>query len=354
MPSESRTAIRYKAKGIRLESYRNPRNRIFEISTSQHLALMTGTSNIPLVRRIARIIHEDFGIATGRFEDGHIVDQLPASVDGRDVFVVQSTAPSANNLMEQLQIIDACNRAGARSITAVNPFLYGSRQDRKDAPRVSITARLVADMLAIAGATRFATINVHAEQISGFFDGSFNDLPASAVFVPELTSLDLKKPVYVAVDIGGDKKVPKFAIRAGADPDADTATVVKERRNGKAKAKFIQGNVKGRDVVFVDDIVNSGSSIISAAEVACAQGAERVFAMVTHGMMMNGDGRVNEKALQALMDSPIEKMIITDTIRQPSIVVRHPKIKIISAAPLLAEAIKRLHRGESMSPDLVD
>jgi len=344
----------YKAKGIRLESINDPRNKIFEITTSKDLAIVTGTSNIPLTRKISRILGEDFGIACGRFYDGSVATQLPASVDGKDVFVIQSTPPNADNLMELCDIIQACCLSDAKKITAVIPFLYGSRSDRKDSPRVSITARLVADMLSVAGATRFATVDIHAEQETGFFKGPLNILHARKVQAKEILSLGLKNPCYLAVDIGGDKNIQKYAISAGADSNSDVATVIKERTSGGAKPKYIQGKVAGRDVVIIDDIINTGDSIVGAAEIARNEGAQRIIAVVTHGMMANRFGKIDVRTLQRIQDSSIETLYLTDTIRQSSIVYEHPKIKIISVAPLIAKAIERMHEGKSLSPDLVD
>lgn len=344
----------YKAKGIRLESIRDPRKKIFEITTSNDLAIITGTSNIPLTRDICRILGEDFGIASGRFYDGSIATQLPASVDGKDVFVIQSTPPNADNLMELCDIIQACHLSDAKKITAVIPFLYGSRSDRKDSPRVSITAKLVADLLSTAGASRFATVDIHAEQETGFFKGPLNVLHARKVQAQEILSLNLNNPCYLAVDIGGDKKIAKFAISAGADPDDDVATVIKERTNGEARPKYIQGKVSDRDVVIVDDIINTGDSMLGAAKVARNEGAQRIIGVITHGMMADRFGKVGVGILQRIQDSPVETLYLTDTIKQPQAVWEHPKIKIISVAPLIAKAIKRMHEGKSLSPDLVD
>ncbi len=344
----------YKAKGIRLESTRDPREKIFEITTSKDLAIVTGTSNIPLTRKISRILGEDFGIASGRFYDGHVATQLPASVDGKDVFVIQTTPPNADNLMELLDIVQACSLSDARRITAVFPFFYGSRSDRKDNPRVSITAKLVADLLSTAGASRFVVVDIHAEQETGFFKGPLNVLHARKVQAQEILSLNLSNPCYLAVDIGGDKKISKFAISAGADPNNDIATVIKERTDGEARPKYIQGKVSDRDVVIVDDIINTGDSMLGAAKIARNEGAQRIIGVITHGMMADRFGKIDAGILQRIQDSPIETLYLTDTIRQPQAVREHPKIKIISVAPLIAEAVKRMHVGKSLSPDLVD
>lgn len=350
MPNETT----FKARGIRLESWNKPKEKIFEITTSRDIALITGTSNIPLTRKIAREMQEDFAIATGRFSDGDIAVQIPTTVDGRDVFIIQTTPPSANNLMELLIMIQACKLADAKRITAIIPYLYGSRQDRKDAPRTSITARLVADLLETAGATRFGLIDIHAEQEAGFFSNPANIIHARKALIPELKNLELDKPCYLATDIGGDKHIPQFAFDAGANPDTDTATVIKHRENGKAFPKYIQGNVQDRDVVIVDDIANTCHSIVGAARMAEKQGAKNVYAVITHGMMMSGDKSKDEETLNRLMDSPIKRILLTDTIKQPPEIINHPKIKIVSVASLLAKAIQRMHLGEPLSPDLVD
>lgn len=342
----------YKFKGVGIESFGSPR-RIDEITTSKNLAIITGTSNIPLTRKVARILREDFGMAAGRFPEGEVGVQLPNSVDGRDVYIVQPTNPSADNLMELALMIDACKRADAQRITAVLPYFGFSRSDRKDAPRVPIGARLATDIIAIAGASRIVTVDIHAEQELGFFNGPWNNLFASNLQIPELQRLNLSQPCFVSVDIGGDKRTRKFASKAGFDPNKDTATILKQRIGEKTEALYLEGEVEDRDVVFIDDIINSGYSLITGVNLVKDSGARSIYAVITHGMMRNNKG-ADLKALEIIANSPITKLFITDTVRQPPLVISHPKIEIISVAPLIAEAIRRLHIGQSLSPDLVD
>ena len=356
-------SARLELKGMRLEPIKYPfypdgRRRyhhyIDQITTSPDLAILTGTSNIHLTRKISRIMREDFGIAAGRYEEGEVGVQLPDVVDGKDVFIVQPTNPSADNLQELYLMIDACRRASAKRINAVIPYFGYGRKDRKDRPRAPISAALVARFLEEAKVDSISTVDIHAEQELGFTLKPWNNVHAVTILKEVLSSLHLRKPTYVTTDIGGDKNIRKFALSAGANPDSDTATVIKEKVDGKTEPKYIQGNVKERDVVFVDDIINSGGSLVGAAELAEKEGANDIYAIIIHGMMFDKKGKANLYALKKLLDSPVKQLFLTDTVRQPPEVIHHPKIKIVSVAPLLAELIKRIHNGKPLSPDLVD
>lgn len=358
-------SARLELKGMRLEPFNYPINKeegrrvrhhyyIDQIKTSPSLAIMTGTSNIHLTRKISRILNQDFGIAAGRYDEGEVGIQLPTVVDGRDVFIVQSTNPSADNLQELYLMVDACRRASAQKINVVIPYFGYSRKDRKDRPRAPISAAQVARFLEAAGVDTISTVDIHAEQELGFTDRPWNNVHAVTILKEVLSRLDLKNPCYVTTDIGGDKNIRQFALSAGANPDSDTATVIKERSNGKTAPKYVQGNVKGRDVVFVDDIINSGGSLMGAAKLAEQQSAREIYAIIIHGLMFDKKGKVNPKVLENLLSSPVKKLFLTDTVRQPPEVTQHPKIEIISVAPLLAELIKRIHEGQPLSPDLID
>lgn len=342
----------FKFPTIRLESYKGHRNKL-EIFTSKNLALISGTSNIPLARKVANIIKQDLGSAAGRHPEGEVGVQLPASVDGMDVFIVQPTNPNANNLMELLLIIQACKLSGADRIHAIVPYYGYARQDRKDAPRVPISARLVTDMIEVAGASTINTLNIHAEQILGFFRGQWNDLSAANLQIEKLNELNLVKPCLATVDLGGSKLIRKIARKVGLNPDKDTAITMKEKSGENQNALFLNGDVRGRDVVIFDDIINSAKSLTDAAKLIDSKGAGDIYAFVTHGMMFNEDGEVSTRALKSINNSPIKTLFLTDTVQQPLLVVSHPKIQIISVAPIIAEAIKRIHRGQSLSPDLV-
>lgn len=347
--------LEYKFKGVRIEPFdqiTNPR-KIFEFTTSKNLALITGTSNIQLTREISHILKEDFGIAAGRHPDGEIGVQLPASVDGRDVYIVQSTPPNANNIMELLLLIDACKRSGAPTITTIIPYLAFSRQDRKDAPRVSISARLIADLIQTAGASVVGMVHIHADQELGFFNIPANDLSPSGLQIETLKNLNLKNPCYATTDFGGVKFIRKFAKKAGADPDKDVVVVVKHRDADSHKTLYVEGDVQDREVVFVDDIINSATSLTDGALVVQNKGARKIFGFITHGMMIDKHDQVDTQVLVRISDSPIETLYITNTIKQPEAVKSNPKIKIISVAPLIAEAIKRLHLGIPLAPDLI-
>ncbi len=341
-------------RGMRLESWNNPRLKIDQISTSKDIAIFTGTANIPLTRKISRILREDFGIAAGRYDEGEVGVQLPNSVDGRDVFIVQPTNPSADNLQELYLMIDACRRASASRINVIIPYFGYGRKDRKDRPRAPISAALIARLLEEDGVDSISTVDIHADQELGFTLKPWNDVHSSQAQRKELEKLNLLKPCYVTTDIGGDKNIRRFAVSVGANPESDVATVIKERVNGTTRPKYIQGDIKGRDVVFVDDIINSAGSLTGAVELAKDQGARDIYAMITHGMMFNRKGQVDKAALKRITESSIKKIFITDTVKQLPDIIHHPKIQIISVAPLLAEVIKRIHTGQSLSPDLID
>lgn len=342
----------FKFPTIELEPYRGHRNK-FEILTSKKLALISGTSNIPLAKKVANIIKQDLGFAAGRHLEGEVGVQLPASVDGMDVFIIQPTNPNADNLMELLLMIQACKLSGADRIHAIVPYFGYARQDRKDAPRVPISAKLVTDMIEVAGVSTINTLNIHAEQILGFFRGQWNDLSAANLQIEKLGELNLVKPCLATVDLGGSKLIRKIARKAGLDPNKDTAITMKEKSGGNQNALFLNGDIGGRDMAIFDDIVNSAKSLTDAAKLIDSKGAGDIYAFVTHGMMFNEDGEVDTKALKSINNSPIKTLFLTDTVQQPPLVVSHPKIQIISVAPVIAEAIKRIHNGQSLSPDLI-
>jgi len=342
----------YKFQTISLERYSKQRNKR-EIFMSKNLAIISGTANIPLAKSVTNIIKQDLGLAGGRYGEGEVGVQLPVSIDGKDVFIIQPTNPNANNLMELLLMIQTCKLAGAERIHAVVPYFGYARQDRKDAPRVPISAKLVSDMIEVAGASTINTVNIHTEQILGFFNGQWNDLTAVNLQLEKLSELNPVNPCLATVDLGGTKSIRKIARKAGLDPDKDTAITMKEKSNGSQNALFLNGNVGGRDSIIFDDIITSARSLTDAAKLIYNNGAGDIYAFITHGMMFNEEGKVDSKALERINNSPIKTLFLTDTVQQPPMVVSHPKIEIISVAPVIAEAIKRIHSKKSLSPDLV-
>lgn len=304
------------------------------------LKLFSGNANINLAQDICRYLGLTLGDATvSRFSEGEIGVKIDENVRGKDVFCIQPTCPPSNdNLMELLILIDALKRASSGRITAVIPYYGYARQDRKDQPRVPITARLVADLISVAGANRVLTMDLHAGQIQGFFNIPVDNLFAVGVFVEYFSRLKLKDPVVVSPDVGGIKMARAYAKRFSAG----LAIVDKRRVSPEAtEAMHILGEVKNRDVIIVDDLIATGGSLVEAVTVLGQVGAKDIYAAITHGVLSG-------PAISRLDNCPIKKLVITDTIPLDDH-KKHPKITILSVAPLLAEAIKRIHNEESVS-----
>lgn len=304
------------------------------------LEIFTGNANPKLAEDICGELGKKIGgILVTRFSEGEIRVKIDDNVRGKDVFVVQPTCPPPNeNLMELLIIIDALKRASAGRITAVMPYYGYARQDRKDQPRVPITAKLVANLLTVAGADRILTMDLHAGQIQGFFDIPMDHLFAINVFVEYIQKLKLNDLVVVSPDVGGIKTARAYAKRMGA-----ALAIVDKRRISpeKAEAMNILGEVEGKNAVLVDDLIATGGSLLEAASALKKAGVRKIFAAVVHGVLSGG-------AIKNIEGSLLEELIITDTIPLPDH-KKHPKIKVLSVAPLLAEAIKRIHKEESIS-----
>ncbi len=304
------------------------------------LEIFTGNANPRLAEDIGKELGKKLGgIMVSRFSEGEIRVKIDDNVRGKDVFVVQPTCPPTNeNLMELLVIIDALKRASAGRITAVVPYYGYARQDRKDQPRVPITAKLVANLLTVAGAGRVLTMDLHAGQIQGFFDIPLDHLFAVNVFVEYIEKLKLNDLVVVSPDVGGIKTARAYAKRLGA-----SLAIVDKRRISpeKAEAMNILGEVEGKNAVLVDDLIATGGSLLEAANALKKAGVKKIFAAVVHGILTGN-------AVENIEHSILEELIITDTIPLPDH-KKHPKIRVLSVAPLLAEAIKRIHREESIS-----
>ncbi len=304
--------------------------------------LISGTSHPKFAGELARHMGIPLGkISIESFPDGEIYVQVLDNVRGRDVFVVQSVARRPNHyLMELLIIIDALKRASARSIVAVIPYFGYARQDRKDKPRVPITAKLTADLLATAGATRVLTMDLHASQIQGFFDIPADNLYARPKLVEAIMALQLHNFVVTAPDLGAIKQARAYANNLGTE-----VTVIDKRRVSSEKVEVfaIIGDIKGKDILLVDDLCSTGGTLVSAAHAVKEAGAGRIFAVFTHGLLV-GD------AIKNLEASPIEKIFMSNTVPPPLLdKVRSSKLEIISVVPIFGEALTRILSADSIS-----
>ncbi|SFV58649.1 Ribose-phosphate pyrophosphokinase [hydrothermal vent metagenome] len=299
--------------------------------------IFAGTASSEFAQEICSIL--DVPVAKAdikRFSDGEISVQISESVRGRDVFIVQSTgAPSNDNLMELLIMVDALRRSSASSITAVIPYFGYARQDRKAAPRVPITAKLVADMIETAGVDRVVTMDLHAGQIQGFFDIPVDNLYGSIAFENYIKSKNLKNPVIASPDIGGVARARYFASRLGLD------MVIVDKRREKANVAEVMniiGDVEGKDVIMIDDMVDTAGTMVKAATALKNSGATSVMACATHPVLSG-------KAYDNIENGELDELIVTNTLRsKPS-----KKISVLSVAPLFAEVIRRVYHNESVN-----
>ncbi|SBW03826.1 phosphoribosylpyrophosphate synthase [uncultured Alphaproteobacteria bacterium] len=299
-------------------------------------------SNRPLAEAIADYMNIELTNASiRRFSDMEIFVEIQENVRGEDVFVVQSTSfPTNDNLMELLIALDALRRGSARRITAVMPYFGYARQDRKTGPRTPISAKLVANLITEAGANRVVTLDLHSGQIQGFFDIPLDNLYSAPVFSKDIKArLGSERPMIVSPDVGGVVRARTLARRI----DADLAIIDKRReRAGVSEVMNIIGDVKGRDCIMVDDIVDSAGTLCNAAHALIADGANSVHAYVTHGVLSGA-------AVERVSKSPLESMIITDSIQATEAVKGSAKLRVLSIAPLLAEAITRVSEERSVS-----
>jgi len=312
---------------------------------SHEMMLFTGNANPALAQKIAEYLKMEVSAAeVARFPEGEISVQIGVHVRGADIFLIQGTSPPPNeNMMELLIMIDALKRASAGRITAVLPFYGYARQDRKDRPRVPITAKLVANLIVAAGADRLLTIDLHTAQIQGFFDIPVDHLYGAVVFLRNLEKVlpaarrqDL---VVVSPDVGGIKLANHFARHL----NRPLAIVDKRRKSDTVAEAFnLIGQVKGKDVLIIDDLVSTATSLIAAASILKDNGARDIFAAVTHPVLAGS-------ALEKINKSVINTLWVTDTIPLNSAAGRSPKIKVVSVAPLLGEAIKKIHENTPIS-----
>jgi ribose-phosphate pyrophosphokinase len=305
-----------------------------------NLLLLSGNANRALAQEIAAYLKMRLSDAlVASFSDGETRVKVNDDVRGSDVFVVQPTSPPANqNLMELLIVVDALKRASADRITAVLPYFGYARQDRKDQPRVPITAKLVANLITVAGANRVLTMDLHAGQLQGFFDIPLDHLFAINVFADHYERNRLKDLVVVSPDVGGIKMARAYAKKLRAD----LAIVDKRRVDDKtSEVMNILGDVKQKNVLMVDDICATAGSLCEAAVALKAAGAKRILAAVSHAVLSG-------PAYERLAEAPIEELWVTNSIAL-SAEKKSKKIKVLSVAPLLGEAIRRIHHSESVS-----
>ncbi len=307
---------------------------------SYELKLFSGNANRPLAEEIAQHLRIPLGDAdVSRFSDGEVYVQINENVRGADVFIIQPTCPPVNdNLMELLVMVDAFKRASARRITAVLPYYGYGRQDRKAASRVPISAKLVADLITTAGAHRVLAIDLHAGQIQGFFNIPVDHLFAAPVLIDYLAKKDLDDPVLVSPDAGGVERARAIAKRLKAG-----LAIIDKRRDGPNVAVFMYliGDVKDKDVVIIDDMIDTAGTLIQAVEAVKREGARRVLACGVHPVLSG-------PAIARVGHSDLEELVITNSIPlSPD--KRLPKIQVLSVGPLLAEAIHRIHGEESVS-----
>ncbi len=303
------------------------------------IKIFSGNANRSLAQTIADYCRVPLGAAlVSSFPDGETMVKINENIRGRDVFIVQSTCPPTNqNLMELLIMIDAARRASAARITAVVPFFGYARQDRKDQPRVPITAKLVANLLTTAGASRVLTIDLHAQQIQGFFDVPVDHLYAAPVIYKYLSEKKLKDLVVVSPDVGGMKMAYAYAQLL----HADFAIVAKRRISGsEVQALNVVGDVEGRTALIVDDMTETAGTLTAAAEILKQKGAKRVLAGVSHAVL-------NDKAIERLQGSTLDELITTDSV--PPREAPNFKLTVLSVADLLGEGILRIHDAESVS-----
>lgn len=303
------------------------------------MKILAGTAHRDLAERIAVKAGEKLcDVQISRFPDGEIFVKIVENVRGRDVYIIQPTSyPPNENLMELLIMIDAAKRASASRITAVMPFYGYARQDRKDQPRVPITAKLVANLLVAAGTNRLLTMDLHAQQIQGFFDIPVDHLYAAPVFVKYLREKNLKDLVVVAPDTGGMKLAAAYADML----DAGVAVVGKERKSAeRVEATHLVGDVKGCNAVLVDDMTSTAGTLTAAAKLLEQAGAKSIRAAVSHSLL-------NCKGVERLNESPIIELVTTDSV--PARCDVGNKVKVLSVAELLAEAIRRIHDNNSVT-----
>ncbi len=305
---------------------------------NEKIKLISGNSNLPLAEKVARYVGVPLCDAEiDRFSDGEIAVKINENIRGKDVFIIQSTNPPAENLLELLVILDAAKRASAERITAVIPYYGYARQDRKDQPRVPITAKLVANLITVSGADRVLTMDLHAAQIQGFFDIPMDHLFSNPVFYDYFRGFKSDDWVVVA-DLGSIKMVRNFAKKLSM-PFA----VLDKKRHVANQVEILNviGEVEGKSIIIRDDIVDTAGTLTQAADFLTRQGAKEIYACLTHAVLSG-------RSLSLIEDSPLKKVVVADTINLGNKNLTN-KFEIVSISTIFGEAIKRIHQGESVS-----
>ncbi len=299
--------------------------------------IFSGTSSLYLAEKIAASYGQPLGtMMFTRFSDGEFQTSFEETVRGCDVFIIQSTFQPSDNLFELLLMIDAAKRASAKNITAVIPYFGFARQDRKDKPRVAIGAKLVSNLLVTAGITRIITMDLHADQIQGFFDMPVDHLYASSIFLPYLKSLNLPRLTMASPDMGGTKRANAYAKFL----NCEMVICYKQRKKANViESMTLIGDVEGKDIVLIDDIVDTAGTLTKAADLMMEKGAASVRAICTHPILSG-------KAYETIEKSNITELIVTDTIPLKS---SSSKIRVISVADLFADVLGKVHNFESIS-----
>lgn len=299
--------------------------------------IFSGRATQYLAEKIANAYGETLGTVNyQQFSDGELSPFIGESVRGHDVFIIQSTFAPADNLMELLLMVDAAKRASAHNVNVVIPYFGYARQDRKDKPRVAIAAKMIANLISAAGATRIMACDLHADQIQGFFDIPVDHLDGSYIFVPYLKSLNLADIMFATPDVGGIKRARNFAKFF----NADLAVCDKHRKEAnKIESMRLIGEVTGKDVILVDDLVDTAGTICKAADVLKENGAKSVRAVCTHAVLSG-------KAYENIEKSSLEELVVSDTI---PVKQQSSKIKVLSVSDLFAKAIRKIHDNESIS-----
>ena len=299
------------------------------------------TQSTELAGKIARAYGIELGnVIFSRFSDGEFQPSFEESVRGARVFIIGSTHPTSENLMEMLLMIDAAKRASAKHITAVMPYFGWARQDRKDKPRVPIAAKLVANLLETAGATRVITMDLHADQIQGFFEIPVDHLYASTIFVPYIKSLNLENLCVASPDMGGSKRAHSYAKFL----NSDVVICYKQRKKANVIEKMeLIGDVEGKNVVLVDDMVDTAGTLVKASEIRKEKGAVSVRAICTHAILSGN-------AVEKIENSPMEELIVTDSIPHNSL---PKKIHVLSCDKLFADVMRSVHEHASISDKFI-
>lgn len=318
-----------------------PRNSYGHELMEPQVKLFSGTASTYVAEKIAASYGASLGnVMVSRFSDGEFQTSFEETVRGMDVYIIQSTFPPSDNLFELLLMIDAAKRASAKNIIAVMPYFGFARQDRKDKPRVAIGAKLVANLLIAAGATRIMTMDLHADQIQGFFEVPVDHLFASSIFLPHITNLMIKKLVIATPDTGGTKRANAYAKYL----DAEMAICYKQRKKAnEIQSMTVIGDVEGKDVILVDDMCDTAGTLVTAADLMLEKGATSVRAVCTHPILSG-------KAYERIENSGLTELIVTDTIPLKQ---KSSKIKVLSVADLFADVITKVISHESISSHFI-